>query len=113
MIVCRWIGTMTNGGEKMPGLTIGGEVWIDCDVRPGPFPDERFVRLNNDAGDWIGFVPVSFLRDEIQEGSTAVRAVVVDVEGGLVTVRLPGAALAASLHKGGKEGIQPIDTVQA
>ena len=65
-------------------LSIGQHVWIPCEVKPGPFSDERLVRVNSPAPDsamtvWTGFVPATRLREPIDVGSTGATAVVVDV----------------------------------
>lgn len=65
-------------------LSVGQHVWIPCEVKPGPFSDERLVRVNAPAPDsampvWTGFVPATRLREPINVGSTDATAVVVDV----------------------------------
>ena len=37
----------------------GAYTWLPCEVKPGPFSDERLVRVASELGDWVGFVPVS------------------------------------------------------
>ena len=65
-------------------------VWIPCEVTRGVFPDERHVTIDSSAGHWAGVVDVRLLRDEIQDGRTAVRATVVEAAPGHFSARLPG-----------------------
>jgi len=37
-------------------LRPGARIWIPCEVKPGPFSDERMVRVQSQAGEWLGFV---------------------------------------------------------
>lgn len=55
-------------------LASGSVVWIPADVRPGMFPDERFVRFVTDGTTVCGFVPARTTRGE--EGHGQVRGVV-------------------------------------
>jgi len=70
-------------------LRAGESVWIPCEVAPGPFPDERKVRVESPAGCWVGFVDSKLLRDDVSEGRTALRATVVST-GERISARLPG-----------------------
>jgi hypothetical protein len=38
----------------------GAYTWLPCEVEPGPFSDERWVRIASEFGDWVGYVPVSY-----------------------------------------------------
>lgn len=78
-------------------LNAGNVVWIPCEVKPGPFPDERRVRLTSSLGEWVGFVPVSFLEKPIIEGETRIRVLVVDVQGDKFSARVPGEGISGSL----------------
>lgn len=60
-------------------LQAGAKIWIPCEVKPGPFSDERFVRVRDNGFDWLGFVQVKQLREPILEGSTFIDAMVVSV----------------------------------
>jgi hypothetical protein len=45
-------------------LKIGTRVWVPCEVKPGPFSDERFVKICvNGENPWLGFVPVDRLKE--------------------------------------------------
>jgi hypothetical protein len=78
-------------------LDAGNVVWIPCEVKPGPFPDERRVRLTSDLGEWVGFVPVSYLEEPKTEGRTRIRVLIVDVEGDTFNVRVPGEGISGSM----------------
>ena|SRR5438093_3511430 len=65
-------------------LSIGQRVWIPCEVKPGPFSDQRMVNISSPAVDsavsrWTGFVPITELREPIEYGSTSVAAIVINV----------------------------------
>lgn len=68
----------------------GDVVWIPCEVTRGVFPDERKVTIASPNGNWAGVVDVNQLRDEIQDGRTAIKATIVEKSPGRVSARLPG-----------------------
>lgn len=78
-------------------LDAGHIVWIRCEVKPGPFADERRVRLTSPLGEWVGFVPVTFLREPILEGETTIRVIVVDVQKDRFSAKIPGQGISGSL----------------
>jgi hypothetical protein len=78
-------------------LTPGRHVWIACEVKPGPFPDERLVRISAGPSEWVGFVTAQALREPIETGSSFVDTVVVDVLDGTFLARPPGDGLGTSL----------------
>ncbi|HKQ62840.1 MAG TPA: hypothetical protein VJS92_16225 [Candidatus Polarisedimenticolaceae bacterium] len=61
-------------------------------MRRAVLPDERIVEVRILADTWGGFVHVRQLRDQIEEGRTAIAATVVEASDGRVSVRLPGQA---------------------
>jgi hypothetical protein len=71
-------------------LEPGDTVWIPCDVTLGVFPDERNVRVDSAFGLFEGFVDVKQLRDDIEDGRTAIRATIVRAAPGKLGARLPG-----------------------
>jgi hypothetical protein len=71
-------------------LELGDTVWIPCDVTRGVFPDERYISVDSPAGHWVGFVNVKQLRDDIENGRTAIRATIVRSAHGEFAARLPG-----------------------
>jgi hypothetical protein len=99
--------------ENALALTPGRRVWIPCQVKPGPFSDERMVRVESESGSWLGFVPVSSLRDSFLEGTTFVSAVVVEVRGDRFTARLPGHPITPGFFQGSVEKATPVRALQA
>jgi len=68
--------------RKVKAVIVPGRyVWIACDVKPGPFSDERMVRVASSASAdvWVGFASVSALRNPIKTGQTAIKALVIGV----------------------------------
>lgn len=91
----------------------GGQIWIPCEVKPGPFPDERMVRIESDGAPWVGFVPVESLQQPITQGSTYVRAVIVNVTGNRLEARVPGEPVASRLAEITQSRVQPLAALQA
>ena len=71
-------------------LKPGSSIWMPCEVKPGPFTNERLVRVAFSTGTWMGFVQVDYLREPIESGRTAVLAKVLDVENGHFRAAIPG-----------------------
>ncbi len=71
--------------EKRALLKPGETVWLDCEISPGPL-SESLVRVQLGNERWFGFVRSSDLNDDKKQ----VRAVVLQVKRGLVTVGIPG-----------------------
>ena len=92
-------------------LDAGDIVWIPCEVKPGPFSDERGVRLSSPFMEWVGFVPVVYLLDPILEGETKIRAVVVDVQNDRFSARIPGEGTSSTLYGELISKAQAVDTV--
>lgn len=90
---------------------VGQKIWLLCKVKPGAFSDERMVLIPSDFGDWLGFVPVFSLKDDILEGETKVKAVVFDIENGIFRAVLPGDAVAGTLYEGKDEGQLEIGSI--
>lgn len=61
---------------KADEIRKGMVVWIPCEVRVGPFPDERKVYVPSANGDWFGFVNTSELDKKVLNGPDRVRGVV-------------------------------------
>ena len=91
----------------------GRQIWIPCEVKPGPFPDERMVRIDSDGTSWVGFVPVESLQEPVTHGQTFVRAVIVSVEGKRLAVRVPGEPVASRLAEITQSRVQPLAALQA
>jgi hypothetical protein len=60
-------------------LVVGQHVWVPCEVRPGPFSNERIVKVDSPVGNWIGFIHTSQLRHPVTAGSTEATVLVVEV----------------------------------
>lgn len=95
------------------GFEAGRIVWIPCEVKPGPFSDERMIRIPSERGEWLAFVHVNELRKPVAEGSTSVRAVILNVEGGRFNARIAGEPVASSFFEGALNRIEPLAALQA
>jgi hypothetical protein len=71
-------------------LEKGSVVWIPCEVRGGPFPDERMVHVDTGMSEWFGFVNVSELKNKVATGKDSVRCVVLAVERDYLVVGIEG-----------------------
>jgi hypothetical protein len=91
------------------GFEAGRLMWIPGEVQPGPFSDERIIRIPSERGAWVAFVHVNELRKPIAEGSMFVRAVIVSVEGGRFNARIGGEPVASSFFEGALNRIDPLD----
>jgi len=78
-------------------LDVGNIIWIPCEVKPGPFADERRVRLSSSINEWVGFVSVSHLQEPILEGKTKVRAIVVGIQENTFSAKVPGESIGTTL----------------
>jgi len=67
---------------------VGQEVWLPCEVRPGPFPNEKRVYVKLGDAEWVGFVNTRALRE--WSGGMQVR--------GVVTAVGPGNALRVAVR---------------
>lgn len=94
-------------------LSSGVRIWLPCEVKPGPFSDERMVRVESESGSWLGFVPVSLLRDPVEEGSTFVSAIVSEIRGASFTARLPGHPVTPGVFSGSVDKATPVRALQA
>lgn len=92
-------------------LDAGNVVWIRCEVKPGPFPDERRVRLTSSLGEWVGFVPVTYLKEPILEGETSIRVLLVDVQSDRFSAKIPGQGISGSLFGDLISKAHVLDTV--
>jgi len=103
----------TELSEGLMRYEAGRIVWIPCEAKPGPFSDERLVRIVSESGEWVGFVNIGDLRDPVMEGSTFVRAVIVNVEGSRFNAKVAGEPVTSSLFQGTLSKVQPFAAVQA
>jgi hypothetical protein len=99
-------------------LTVGQFVWVTCEVKPGPFSDQRIVRVNSpvvhsQAGSWIGFVTTKHLREPIEVGSTGAAALIVGVVGDRFQAQVMGEPLSNTVFEDLVSRAQPIDSLKA
>ena len=94
-------------------VKVGAYVWLPCEVKPGPFSDERMVRVASEFGDWVGFVSVSSLKDPVSQGRTLIHALVIDVQGDRLSAMLPGESLSSTLLLTGLSQVESVDSVEA
>ena len=72
----------------------GSSVWLPCQVKPGPFSNERLALIHIPPNDeWLGFVDVDSLKDNVEEGETYVLARVTAVDDDVITTIVQGHAL--------------------
>jgi hypothetical protein len=77
--------------EFKPGMSI----WIPCEVRSGPFPNERRAYIKLDGTEWFGFVDVSQLKNKVQEGEDYVRATIIGIRKERIALGIHGQAPAS------------------
>lgn len=80
---------------KASVLKKGMVIWIRCEVKPGPFPNERRVYVKLDENEWFGFVDVSQLEKQGKESPDRVRATVLAVQNDKVVIGIHGQAPAS------------------
>lgn len=86
-------------------LPIGSKMWLPCQVKPGPFSNERMVLVEDEIGQWFGFVDIRWLRDGESEGTDQVLAQIVDVDGTTFRAKIPGYAPKSRLVQGPVERV--------
>lgn len=87
-----WLCSTQHYTFWIPRMTIrpGAHIWLPCQVKPGPFSDERLVRVETPGGPWVGFVEVGALKDPISVGRTSVRSIIVEVSKDSFVARIVG-----------------------
>lgn len=77
---------------KASELKKGMLVWIPCDVRGGPFGNERRVYIKIGDSEWFGFVDETELEKKVTHGKDRVKAVVLTFQSevGLVVLGVRG-----------------------
>ena len=89
-------------------FAVGARLWLPCEVKPGPFTDERRVLVRGEGGDWIGFVNVRWLQEkEAEDGQNLVLAKVVEVADSLFRARIPGNSPHGGLFEGRRDRVAP------
>lgn len=89
-------------------LRTGDRVWLPCEVKPGPFSNERLVRVKLPTGEWIGFVDTQALKDEKETGPTHVLAVLTSVEDDRATAAVQGHAFDSRYVQASTSEVQPF-----
>ena len=95
------------------GLFEGARMWLPCEVKPGPFPDERMVLVKADGSEWFGFVNVRWLKNSIEDGANDVLARVVNIEGPIFSALIPGNAPNSGLFEGRVDRAVPCGSLEA
>ena len=88
----------------------GQKIFLPCEVKPGPFPDERMVRIQIDGEEWYGFVHVSMLTEKIQEGKSMIRVEIIDIKDNHLYLRIPGEPVNQTLFYIAKSEIEKLDS---
>ena len=89
-------------------FAVGARLWLPCEVKAGPFTDERRVLVHGEGGDWIGFVNVRWLQEkEAEVGQNLVLAKVVEVADSSFRARIPGSAPQGGLFEGKRDRVAP------
>jgi len=96
----------------MAELAVGTPLWLDCDVRPGPFQDERLVRVRLNGSTWVGFVPsLHLVNPEVEDGESKVKARIVSIEHGSFTAKVLGHSLSPEPIYGSTDEVD-LDSLQ-
>ena len=90
---------LQDAGEPMADLKAGMQVWIPCEVKPGPFSNERSVRVDILGEPWVAFVDVRFLKDPVTSGRTEIMGRITVIQGNEIVLSLPGHPLDASRQR--------------
>jgi hypothetical protein len=94
-------------------LRVGSFFWIPCEVKPGPFSDERLARIADAEAEWVGFVETSSLQSPIAEGRTALKAVILEVTDGRYLAQPVGHGVDASTFQATLKKVTPLGPVAA
>lgn len=94
-------------------LHIGRFVWIPCEVRPGPFSDERLVKVADAEAEWVGFVSTMALQTPVREGRSALKALILDVDDIGYLAQPMGHGVNATAFRASFERLMPVGPVAA
>jgi hypothetical protein len=72
----------------MSEMKVGDEIIIQCDVRPGPFSEERMITFDTVDGPISGFVRADNLREVGSQWY--VTAIILKIENNILHVRVKG-----------------------
>jgi hypothetical protein len=104
---------MSTSKFKKGAFEKGSVVWLPCQVRGGPFPNERRVYIKTEISEWFGFVNTSELRAKVQEGDDQVRGVVVSVTPDHVVIGVRGQSPASGAIQANPSQITQYGAQQA
>lgn len=95
-------------------LTVGSEAWVDCEVKPGPFPHERMVRVRKNGAVWVGFTHVAQLREPIPDkGPTKIRVRLIERKGDIFTAKVLGHSVTQQPIQVTVDEVEAVDPQQA
>ena len=92
----------------MRKLKIGELVWLRCEVKPGPFPNERLVRITLPSGSWVGFVDTTALKNPVKEGSTHVLGRITQVKDNDIVALVQGHAFDTRQVQESTDQVEPF-----
>jgi hypothetical protein len=104
---------MSVGKLKKGTFEKGAVVWLPCQVRGGPFPNERRVYIKTEISEWFGFVNTSELKDKVIEGPDHVRGVVVAVASDHLVIGVRGQSPASGAIQANPSQITEYGAQQA
>ena len=96
--------------EHMP-FHVGDRVWLACEVKLGPFSNERLVRIQLPAGSWLGFVDTRALKKPVETGSTYVLASITAIKDNNVTAIVQGHAIETRQVQASTAKVQPFGSL--
>ena len=94
-------------------LKVGYQIWLGCEVKPGPFSNERLVRIQLPSEPWIGFVDVQALKEPIEQGNTLVLAQIVEVGEKLVKAIVQGHSFSTRQVQTSRAEVNPVVSLPA
>lgn len=94
-------------------FSVGQYVWVPCEVKPGPFADERMVQCSSPTGQWLGFVSTAGLKDPLTTGPTSVKAVVLDLLDGYLRLQVLGSPVANTVYQDLSSRVSAVDPLQS
>jgi len=71
-----------------PAYRVGDEVWVPCEVREGPFPNEKRVYIKMAGAEWFGFVGEQNIR--AAGPGFSVRATVIHIGHDSIVLKISG-----------------------
>ena len=104
MGVAAQLNELKNRGAKSKSdvgkAAVAQRVWLPCTVSPGPFSNERAVKIDLGDWHWMGFVNVCLLKEQIEEGPDQVLANILSLTDNTFEASVPGEAVQGALLQG-------------